>query len=126
MTQKANTYRVLTRDGVNRNKHRVIVEEILGKPLPPRAEIHHLNGIKHDNRPMNLVVCPDRRYHYLLHRRTEALEVTGNADSLKCQFCKQWDTPENIVKIRYAGRASKHYHRACENDYQRKKRNAKT
>ena len=58
-------------------QHRLLAEKALGKPLPRRAVVHHLNGDKADNRPCNLVVCPDEAYHNLLHSRQLKLNYKG-------------------------------------------------
>lgn len=69
-----NGYMVGTVDGVRMYEHRYLAEKALGKPLPPDAEIHHMNGVKHDNhRLYNLVICPDRAYHMLLEKRARDL-----------------------------------------------------
>lgn len=60
-------------DGKPIGEHVHVAEQALGKKLPKGAEVHHVNGIKWDNCPTNLVVCPDQAYHKLLHKRMKEL-----------------------------------------------------
>ena len=98
----------------NAHQHRLIVEAILGKPLPPKAEIHHVNGIKTDNRPDNLVVCPDSAYHALLHLRQKALNECGDANKRWCGYCRTYSLPHGMTDN---GNGS-FYHRACRTKWQ--------
>lgn len=67
-------YVLLTKSGRRIYEHLYLAEKALGKPLPPKAVVHHINGIPWDNRPSNLIICPDQSYHFLLHRRTRKLK----------------------------------------------------
>jgi len=50
-------------------EHRLVVQSVLGRPLSHGEEVHHLNGVRCDNRPENLVVVPSKGAHRLLERR---------------------------------------------------------
>lgn len=100
-------------------EHILVCEKVLGKYLPPGVVIHHVNEDRTDNRPENLVICQDKAYHNLLHRRMKALRACGHADWLKCGYCKQYDDPKNL---RLIPKSSSQHHTKCLREYMRERR----
>lgn len=101
-------YLFKTINGKTRYLHIEAAEMALGRPLPKGAEVHHVNGDPADNRSSNLVICPSHEYHMLLHMRSEALLVAGNADLRLCCVCGIYDQPS---RMRTSGKRV--YHANC-------------
>jgi hypothetical protein len=91
-------YRRIGINGKYKLEHIVIVEKALGRELRGTEEVHHFNEIRDDNRNDNLVVCPDRTYHKLLHHRQHALRDCGDASKRRCVICHKYDSVDNLIR----------------------------
>lgn len=113
------------RSSTGRGRARRIAEEVLGKPLPPGADVHHIDGDQLNNNHTNLVICESRSYHMLLHQRADALEICGHASWRKCKYCGEYDDPSNMIVIHTVDRGydcDHMYHRKCEREYDQKRK----
>ena len=52
-----------------RHTHRVVAEQILGRPLLPGEVVHHIDGDKRNNAPENLMVFKSQREHAAWHAK---------------------------------------------------------
>jgi hypothetical protein len=94
-------------------EHVVVVERAMGRELRAPAEVHHFDENRANNAPENLVVCQDHAYHMLLHRRAEALAMTGDPNAHKCEICHGFgDQADLTVRHRPNGHF-RAYHRNC-------------
>lgn len=62
-------------------EHRLVMATHLGRMLTRDEVVHHLNGVKDDNRPENLVVIP-KQYHDRLPKERRATITCPHCDGL--------------------------------------------
>lgn len=55
-------------------QHVLVVEASIGRKMLPNEVVHHINGMKADNRIENLLVC-SRQKHMKVHKDLEALAM---------------------------------------------------
>ena len=56
-------------------KHRLIMEEYLSRYLTKQEVVHHINGIKDDNRIENLLLFENSKRHRGYHNKLRALAI---------------------------------------------------
>ena len=61
-----------------RHTHRIVAEQILGRPLRKGEVVHHLDGDKRNNAPENLMIFSSQREHAAWHAAHNKKEVTSH------------------------------------------------
>jgi hypothetical protein len=64
-TMHSKGYISIWKDGKRNLEHRLIAEGMLGRPLKISEVVHHINGIKDDNRPKNLLITTQSKHKAL-------------------------------------------------------------
>jgi len=93
---KLNTYRKY----LGRHEHRVVAEQMLGRPLMLGEIVHHIDGDKHNNDPLNLQVMTQDD-HMREHLAPDAAPIEWQGMSM---HPKQWAEHLGISPQRFYGR----------------------
>lgn len=60
-------YKMIRRNGNVLFEHRLVMEQVLGRPLKKQEIVHHINGERLDNRPENLMIMSHASHWGLVH-----------------------------------------------------------
>src|SRR5438552_10076961 len=69
-------------------EHRLVAEKKIGRRLRTGEIVHHKNGVKHDNRPVNLEVFGSSADHRVHHRTSGCvLRLPGQKNPMIACYC---------------------------------------
>lgn len=68
-------------------EHRIVVEKFIKRKLKLKEEIHHINGIKSDNKISNLMLFPTKKEHIAFHRK---IQQFGFTNPIQKQIRERW------------------------------------
>lgn len=54
-------------------QHRIVMEEMIGRPLKPEEVVHHIDRDRSNNDPENLILIPSQKDHNRLHYEEDVL-----------------------------------------------------
>lgn len=101
-------YIVVVQDGRRVYQHILVKEQELGRRLVAPECVHHIDGVKGNNVPNNLILCTSAKAHKMIHMWQRISEAGGNPyTEMICSHCQQLTKVEDCV-------ASMRYCRRCE------------
>ena len=87
------------------SEHLLVWEKANNKPLPNGWVVHHLNGIRNDNRPTNLIGLPDKKHRHILAakaRRVQELEAKEREAQAECsKLIAKLNLPMKVITAEY-------------------------
>ena len=72
-------------------EHKLVVENFIGRTLTNKETIHHINGIKSDNRIENLMLFPTQKEHKAFENKVRQFGMT---QPILKQINERWDKYE--------------------------------